>query len=412
MKIENIKVVDILQDGRGVGRTENKTVFIEGAVFGEILDLEVIEEKKNYLEGKKIRTVKESPHYKQPPCPYFYECGGCSIMNIDYETQKELKIKMIKSSLKKTCKIDIKELEILGSQEERYRNKIRLKVTKTGKLAYNKKYSNNLVEIKDCLLVRENISKRLEDIEKVSEEIAKKFPNILEEITIRTNQEKILVNLSIKKESIELENYLEKINENSKLYFQTLGRNKKLDYLDYKVLGKNIRISSNDFYQVNDFQIENLYKEAKKLLKENKKVLDLYCGSATSSIAINGDNIVGVDINRSAIADAKENAKRNNLKNYKFIAKDSKFITENFIKNERIDAIVVDPPRSGLDKELIKQIANTGLKEVVYISCNPQTLARDIKRFMDKGYELKNIKAIDMFPETMHVEAIALIQKI
>lgn len=412
MKIENIKVVDILQDGRGVGRTENKTVFIEGAVFGEILDLEVIEEKKNYLEGKKIRTVKESPHYKQPPCPYFYECGGCSIMNIDYETQKELKIKMIKSSLKKTCKIDIKELEILGSQEERYRNKIRLKVTKTGKLAYNKKYSNNLVEIKDCLLVRENISKRLEDIEKVSEEIAKKFPNILEEITIRTNQEKILVNLSIKKESIELENYLEKINENSKLYFQTLGRNKKLDYLDYKVLGKNIRISSNDFYQVNDFQIENLYKEAKKLLKENKKVLDLYCGSATSSIAINGDNIVGVDINRSAIADAKENAKRNNLKNYKFIAKDSKFITENFIKNEKIDAIVVDPPRSGLDKELIKQIANTGLKEVVYISCNPQTLARDIKRFMDKGYELKNIKAIDMFPETMHVEAIALIQKI
>ncbi|MDU0894840.1 MAG: methyltransferase domain-containing protein, partial [Anaerococcus sp.] len=140
-----------------------------------------------------------------------------------------------------------------------------------------------------------------------------------------------------------------------------------------------------------------------------QKLLDLYCGSATSSMSINDDNIVGVEINKNAIKDAKENAKRNGLKDYKFIAKNAKFIDSKFIKENKIDAVTVDPPRAGLDKEVIKTIVNAGIDKIVYISCNPQTLGRDIKRFMDRGYELKKLKAVDMFPQTMHVESIVLL---
>ncbi|MDU2640195.1 MAG: methyltransferase domain-containing protein, partial [Finegoldia magna] len=184
------------------------------------------------------------------------------------------------------------------------------------------------------------------------------------------------------------------------------------DYLIYNLLGKKFKISMNDFYQVNDYMTEKLYKTAKDFLGENQKVLDLFCGSATSSIAINDDHVVGIEINKNAIKDAKENAKENGLKDYKFIAKNANYIDDKFIKKEKIDATVLDPPRAGLDKEIIKTIAKTKIKKIAYISCNPQTLARDIKRFQEKGYNLEKIKGCDMFSETMHVETVALLSKL
>lgn len=181
--------------------------------------------------------------------------------------------------------------------------------------------------------------------------------------------------------------------------------------LDFKIKDKTFKISADDFCQVNQYQIENLYGIAREFLWEKQKLLDLYCGSATSSMSINEDHIIGIEINKNAIKDAKENATRNGLKDYKFIAKNAKFIDSNFIKENKIDAITVDPPRAGLDKEVVKTIANAGIDKIVYISCNPQTLARDIKRFMDRGYELKKLKWIDMFAKTTHLEAIALLEK-
>lgn len=416
MKLENINIVDILQDGRGVGRTDTKTVFVEGAVFGEVLSCEIIEEKKNFFEAKKIKTIKESPYYQQPPCPYFNECGGCSIMNIDYQTGLNLKKNLIKSSIYKTCKIEIEDLEIIPSNDLRYRNKIRIQISKDGSLSYNKKYSNDLVEIKDCLLAKEEISKELPKIEKIVKEIYKTHKDSIKEITIRSDRKHILLNISIKEDREDLKEKIKESFKTSGYSVNLVGKTKEnilgKENLEYNILDKKIKISANDFYQVNDYQIENLYSLAKEFLGEDKRLLDLYCGSATSSIAINGDNIVGVDINKNAIKDANKNAELNNLKSYKFIAKNAKYITDSFIKKEKIDAIVVDPPRAGLDKNLIKQIANVGIKELVYISCNPQTLARDINRFMNQGFKLEKIKAVDMFPQTMHVETVVLLSKL
>lgn len=413
MKYQDIYIRDVLIDGRGVGETPDKIAFIEDAVYGEICEIEITEEKKSFYNAKKIKTIKESPYKTQAPCPYFNECGACTIMDIKYVKQLEIKKNLILQALAKSTSYKLEDIEIIPSKELGYRNKIRLQVDKDGSLAYNKPYSNDLIHIKYCLLARDIISENLSEIEKITEEISEKFPGSIKEITIRTNGKDIMLNLDLRdNDSV---SYIKESYSNSDFLINIVAReNINISgkaYLEYEIFDKIFKISGNDFYQVNDYQIENLYGEAKNLLGENKKVLDLYCGSATSSIAINGDNLVGVEINKNAIKDAKINAEKNALKDYKFIAKNAKYIDEKFISKEKIDSLIVDPPRAGLDKDLIKSIGKSGLKEIIYISCNPQTLARDISKFEKQGYSLKKIKAVDMFPQTMHVETIALIQK-
>ena len=414
MIIKDIKIIDILQDGRGVGKKESKVYFIEGATFGETCDIEIIKEKKNFIEARKLKTTSQSPYYTQPPCPYYYECGGCTIMDINYDTQIKLKKNLITNAIKKTCGIELDVLEIVTSENLSYRNKIRLQVDNEGKLSYNKKSSNDLVAIKDCKLANNHIRENLEKIQNLVISIVGNLGNIIREISIRSNSFEILLNIYSEEEE-KLYKYLKEnyknlpynINIINKKKIKTIGK----DHLIFNVEDKSFKVSRDDFYQVNDYQIENLYENARKYLEKDKKLLDLFCGSGISSIALNDDNIVGVEINKSAIKDAKENARRNKLKNYKFIAKNAKYIDQKFIEKEKINALTVDPPRAGLDKEIIKILTKAKIENIIYISCNPQTLARDIKRFMDSGYKLEKIKAVDMFPQTMHVEAIALIQK-
>lgn len=412
MILRDIKIIDILQDGRGVGRTEAKTVFVENAVYGETLDAQIIAEKKNFLEAKKLNTTINSEFYRKPPCPYFYECGGCSIMDINYETQIELKKNLIKNAIKKSTSIELDNLEIVESPELRYRNKIRLQVDEDGSLNYLKTYSDEMVKIDDCLIANETISKNLSDIRQITKDINQKFDSVIKEVSIRASKDNLMLNLAGRFETESI-SYIRK-NYSKSAYNINLINGRLMDTISgegnlvYHIKDKSFKISANDFYQVNDYQIEKLYGIARDFLGENQKLLDLYCGSATSSMSINDDHIVGIEINKNAIKDAKENAERNGLKDYKFIAKNARFIDSNFIKKEKIDAVTVDPPRAGLDKEVVKTITNAGIEKIVYISCNPQTLARDIKRFMDRGYELKKIKAVDMFPQTMHVEAAIL----
>lgn len=336
-------------------------------------------------------------------------------MDINYETQIELKKNLIINAIRKSTKIELSDLEIVKSPEFRYRNKIRLQVDKNGGLNYLETYSKKLVKIYDCLIANEKISENLARIEKITKDINQKFTVSIKEITIRANENDILLNFQGNFDNNTIA-YIKEKHSTSNYSINLLTARDLItisgeSYLDYKIGQKEFKISANDFYQVNDYQIENLYTLAREFLGNEQKLLDLYCGSATSSMSINDDRIIGVEINKNAIKDAKENAIRNKLKDYKFIAKNAKFIDSNFIKKEKIDAVTVDPPRAGLDKEVVKTIANADIEKIVYISCNPQTLARDIKRFMDKGYELKKIKAVDMFPQTMHVETVVLMSR-
>lgn len=204
MLIKDIKIIDIIQDGRGVGKKDGKTIFIENAIFGEVLDAEILAFKKNYMEARKIQTKIKSQYYRKPPCPYFDECGGCSIMNINYQRQIELKKNLIKNALKKSSKIEISDLEIIESKEFHYRNKIRLKVDEKGNLNYLKNYSDQYVAIKNCLIANELISNNFAEITKITKDIDQNSSAKIDEITIRANKSEILLNIQGKfdKESL------------------------------------------------------------------------------------------------------------------------------------------------------------------------------------------------------------------
>ena len=281
MIIKDIKIIDILQDGRGVGKKESKVYFIEGATFGETCDIEIIKEKKNFTEARKLNTTSQSPYYTQPPCPYYYECGGCTIMDINYDRQIKLKKNLITKAIEKTCDIEIDDLEIITSENLSYRNKIRLQVDKKGRLSYNKKSSNDLVDIKDCLLANNHIRKNLEKIQNLVISIVGNLGNIIREISIRSNSFEILLNIYSKEEE-KLYKYLKEnykdlpynINIINKKKIKTIGK----DHLIYKLKDKSFKVSKDDFYQVNDYQIENLYENARNYLEKDKKLLDLFCG--------------------------------------------------------------------------------------------------------------------------------------
>lgn len=415
MLVKDIKIIDILQDGRGVGKENSKVYFIENASFGETCDIEITNEKKNFIEAKKIKTTSQSPYYTQPPCPYYYECGGCTIMDINYSKQLDLKVNLIKNAIKKTCGINLDNIEIIASKKYGYRNKIRVQVDQHGNLAYNKQASNDLVRINDCILANDHIRNNLSEIQDLSIEINKKLGQIVKEISIRSNGREILLNIYAKREE-ELYKFIKNTFPNLSYNINIINGKKIItigkNYLKFTLNNKNFKVSRDDFYQVNDYQIKNLYENARSFIEKDKKLLDLFCGSGISSIALNDDNIVGIEINKSAIEDAKENAKINKLKNYKFLAKNARYIDEKFIEKEKITALTVDPPRAGLDKDIIKTLAKANIENIIYISCNPQTLARDIKRFMENAYILKKLKAVDMFPQSMHVETIALLSKL
>ena len=164
MNLKDIKIIDVLQDGRGVARTDTKTVFVENAVYGETLDAKIIAEKKNFFEARKINTTIKSDYERKPPCPYFYECGGCSIMDINYKTQIDLKKKLITNAIRKSTGLYIEDIEIIESPELRYRNKIRLQVDENGGLNYLETYSKEKVKISDCLIANYKISESLDAV--------------------------------------------------------------------------------------------------------------------------------------------------------------------------------------------------------------------------------------------------------
>ncbi|MDO4594543.1 MAG: 23S rRNA (uracil(1939)-C(5))-methyltransferase RlmD [Tissierellia bacterium] len=414
MIYHNLKIIDTLLDSRGVAKKDKITIFVDNAIIGEVVDAEITKSKKNYLEAKKVKTIKESPFYRKPPCPYFYECGGCSIMNLNYKKQLDLKKKLIINQLNKIAKIDIENLEIKPTYEFSYRNKISLKIDKNSKLSYYHQKTHKYVNIDDCLLATDYIRTNLPIIQSY---ITCLYKNGIkaDELVIRSNDKDILLIVKIKNikhVDIKLMTKLAKEYD-----FNIVLSDKRKDiiikgkdyiYMIYK--DKKYKISCNSFYQVNKFQLVNLYDKAHSCIKKDDILLDLYCGVGSSTISLKDDNIIGVEINKKAIKDAIFNVKINNIENYKFIADDSKNIDNKLIEKINPTIISVDPPRGGLDNKLIDSIKTSKVDRLIYISCNPSTLARDLRSFKESFY-IYDIEAFDMFAQTMHVETFVYLKR-
>jgi len=386
--------------GRGIAKVNNKVTFIHNALPLEDVDIKILKESKKYNEARVIKYLKKSPDRVDVKCKYYNICGGCNISHLKEKLQEEFKENKIKELSRF---IDIKDYnKIEYSNLYNYRNKIVIHIDKD-RLGLYKNKSNELVEIDKCLLVNNKIN----DVIKVLKEVIKNELN-LKSATIKLGNitEEVMLIL----EGV-IEDYNMLLNTVDVLIINNKVVTKK-DYIISIIGNKKYKISKDSFFQVNPSITEKIYNEIRNNIKKlnSNNVLDLYCGTGTIGIYIADlvDKVIGIEVVSDAIEDARYNKKINNIDNIIFkLGKVEDKIKEIDIN---IDAIIVDPPRIGLHKKVIEVINKIKPKNIIYISCNPNTLVRDLK-LLENAYNIEHIKPYDMFPNTYHVECVCVLNR-
>lgn len=389
MKVE-IKDIDHL--GNGIAKNE-KIIFIPKTITDDIAEIEISKENKNYCEGRIKKIIKPSKNRIESACKYYNECGGCNISNLPYKKQLEYKKEKVVNIFKKYLNLNINPNIIPSKFKHNYRNKITFHVDKKLGLV---SIDNTIINIEKCLLVSEKINQLISLINK--EDLT-----LIKTITIRECSNGITLDIKGNLNIDKLKEYCILIHINDKLVYY-----KEPAYI--KINDLKFLVSPKSFFQINTNNISNLYNQIieNAKLSKDEKIIDLYCGVGSISLYISKyvKSVLGIEIIEDAVKDAKENAKLNNINNVEFKCGNvSKLIKDNLDG----EVIIVDPPRTGLDKNTINILNNSSKKEIIYVSCEPMTLARDIK-MLDK-YKLTKITLVDMFPQTHHVECVSVLHR-
>ena len=385
--------------GEGIAIKDKKIYFIPKTYIEDIIKVEEkdIIPHKNYFQVLKYQIHKPSPQRIPIKCPYYKECGGCQLLGIPYKEQLKYKQEKVIDIIKKYDNQVINP-EIIKTSEYEYRNKITLQV-KNGIPGLYTESTNTLIPIKKCLLIPQNLNELLPLISEL--DLTK-----ITQIIIKTIKSKIMIQFigSInKQEVIKLSNKVESIWINNNLIYGN-------PYLQEELSPYKFNISPNSFFQINKEGTIAIYNKVKEYLgKNNNHVLDLYCGTGTIGIYISKycKKITGIELNPSSANDAKKNILLNNINNMDIIQGDVGTLLNT---KKEYDAIIVDPPRSGLSKKTKESITKIKSKKIIYISCNPITLARDIND-LSSIYQLNKITLVDMFPNTYHCESVCILER-
>jgi 23S rRNA (uracil1939-C5)-methyltransferase len=442
----SVEIIGLGHEGEGVGKVEDFTVFVTGALPGETVEAKIIKVSKNFAVGKLVDITKQSSNRVIPLCDMHKRCGGCQLLHASYEFQLELKTKRVEETIKRIGKIeDFIIHPIIGMDNPyRYRNKVQLPVgKKDGKvqIGFYAPRSHDIIDMDTCLIQDESADKVIALTRKWIEKynispydeaaglgivrhimIRKGFKTGEVMVVIVTNGKKLpyskeFIDLMVK--NIEgLKSIIQNINslktnvilgkENITLW----GCDVITDYI-----GKfKFNISPLSFFQVNPVQTEVLYGKALEYaeLKGEEVVFDAYCGAGTISLflAQKAKKVYGVEIIPQAIENANENVKENGVNNAEFIVGESEKVIPDLInKGIKPDVVVVDPPRKGCERELLEAIASVKPERIVYVSCDPGTLARDLGILDELGYRTVEAQPVDMFPHTAHVETVVLISR-
>ncbi len=434
-----VDIIDMGFEGEGITKIEGYTTFVKGALKGEKAKIKMVKVNKDYGFGKLLEVTKPSDCREKPMCENFNRCGGCNLQHMTYEAQLDLKTQMVKNTIRKSLGYEPNVNEIIGMGiPYNYRNKSQYPVS-NGKIGFYADRSHDIIENKECVIQNKEIDK----VAKYAFELTQKYhvscynektqKGTLRHIVIRIgvntgeimitfitnrsefkNKENIISDLIKKHPNVV--SVIQNVNsENTNVIFgdETITLYGK-DYIVDRLGDYKFKISPLSFYQVNPVQTEVLYNVAKQYadLIGEEVVFDLYSGIGTISIFVaeNAKKVYGVEVVEPAVEDAKENAEMNEIRNVEFLAGEAeKVVPEMYKQGVKADVVFVDPPRKGCDEKLLNTIIEMQAKKVVYISCNPATLARDLKTLTENGYEIKEVQPVDMFPQTCHVETIALL---
>lgn len=438
-----VDIIDYGMEGEGVAKIDNFTVFIPNAMKDEKVKIIIVKVLSSHAYGKLVEIMEKSPYRVESDCTTYKRCGGCNLRHIDYEETLNIKQNMVQNLVTKTLKRNIKVKQTIGmGNPYHYRNKAQFPVGINKQdekvVGVFAKRSHEIIPMQDCFL-QNTISQKIaftiqkfiieKDISVYNEETREGLlRHIVVKVGLRTHE--IMCILVINGKKIPYENELVEMlvktynvktiikNINTKNTNVILGHENITIHGDgyiYDILGDyTFKISPMSFYQVNPVQAEVLYNTAIEMAKLSKEdiLFDLYCGIGTIGIFASSyaKKVYGIEIVDQAIEDAKENAKINNIENIEFIAGDVEKVFSNLMEKKQVypDVIIVDPPRKGLDTNTITNILTVEPKKVVYISCNPATMVRDMK-LLEEKYEIKEIQPVDMFPFTSHVECCSVV---
>lgn len=391
-----MKITKLDNQGRGISYYKDKIIFISNALPEEDIHITNIQEKSKFYTANIEKIIKESSNRVTPKCPYYDKCGGCNLSHINLDYEDEYKKNKVEEILRKYAKLNIEVKFIKNDKELFYRNKISLKIV-DGKWGYFNESTHELCEITSCLIASNSLNEIIKQ---------KNMFNIQNGIiTIRSNYEdKVLIHITTQEKVIinekELANNIAGIVVNDDCLY---GENYFYDYIgDLK-----FKVSYNSFFQINNYMASCIFNILRNNLR-GKNLLDLYCGVGTLGLSLKDkyESIYGIEKIENAIKDAKENALSNNITNAHYYAGDTSKVLKEI--NKRFDTIIVDPPRSGLNKETIYQILSIKPKTLCYVSCDPITLARDLK-VLQEDYRVIKVNALNMFPRTHHVECVCIL---
>lgn len=443
-----LQVTGLAHNGAGVGKYKGFTIFVPGALPEERVTIKIEVLKKQYATARLLTILQENPERVDPPCPVFGACGGCQTQHLSYSLQLEQKRKQVADQLQRIgglSQVDVQP--VLGmpeGKEWRYRNKSQIPFALQGGKAVSGFFAANshqIVEFPECIIqshIADAIIAKVRDLVKewkipVYDE--RRHQGILRHIMIRVGfrTEEVMVVFVTRSEEFpykkkvvqELISAFPKIrsiyqNVNRERTNVVLGKESKLLWgvptiIDH--IGKaRFAISPHSFFQVNPLQTEVLYEKVKQLaqLTGMETVLDLYCGIGTIGIylADRAKKVVGIESVPEAIADAKQNAMLNHYDHLEFYVGKAEKVMPHLVKQGIFaDVVIVDPPRKGCQEELLQAVVDVQPKKLIYVSCNPATLARDAKWLVENGFQLQQVQPVDMFPQTSHIETVALLER-
>ena len=436
--IKDLKIEKLVYKGLGLGFDNSNPVFVSNAVPGDVLDVQIISTRRQVSFGKIDKIIKGSSKRIEPDCEVFGKCGGCDWLNISYDDQLKYKQEIVEEIFQN---IEIEKInKIISSGKEPYRNKSFFPVAKhDGKpiTGMFESRSHNVIPHKSCKLqplLFDDICEKIISYIKASKMQVyneKNHSGNIRHIGIRyalgTNE--IIVILVTRNRKIPFSRQLERIlleaypnivgiiqNINPEKTNVILGNDEKIifgrDFI-YEQIGKTkFKLNYKSFFQVNTKQAEKMYEFAKQSISEGSSVIDAYCGVGSIGLylADRAAIVIGIENNVKAVQNAKENAKLNKIDNCKFVAGYVENELPKILKDNKIDTIIFDPPRKGLEQRIIDNIPSD-IKKIIYISCDPMTQVRDVKLIMEKGFVPKEMQPFDMFPHTFHIENVIILER-
>ena len=445
--IIEVNITGLGSSGEGVGKADGFTVFVHGALPGEKVSVKLFQVKKSYASGRILNILEESPQRVKPQCAFYEKCGGCQLQHLNYEGQLNVKRQQVKDAIERIGHITGCEvLPVLGMENPwHYRNKMQFPAAKTeGKIQIGcyAALTHNVINIDDCLIQKQANNKIMQVVRQwmqqfnISAYDETTGKGVVRHVMGRAGAKTCEVMAVIvtacydiphagelvtmlKTEVDGLKSIVQNINK--KRTNIIMGAKNRVLYgkstIKDRLGNLKFNISPLSFFQVNSAQTEKLYATALDFaaLSGKETVIDCYCGTGTISLylAQKARKVYGIEIVEPAIKDANENAKANNIANAEFICGDAAVEMPALLKSGvKPDTVLLDPPRAGCDKKVLAAIAGVKPEKIVYVSCNPASLARDMAFLTENGYKAVKAQPVDMFPMTSHIETVCLLSKL